>query len=218
MPKYLIPKTLRLKRGDIRVRTRGDLIVVVWSGNRDVCLLTNIHNPPTEGIYRNEHGKVIKPAIVEDYNHHMGHVDNAGRMANSYTASRQTWMWTKMLFFHLLDLAIVNCYILLSSCGGKKISYRDFQFTLIREMLAWAGHEPRPSTPVGRPASASKHIGRLDTSHNKHWPGRNHKKARCRVCSAGGIRQTVIFRCVKCDIALCVDRNCFQVYHTKTNL
>jgi hypothetical protein len=34
----------------------------------------------------------------------------------------------KKLLFHLLDLAIVNSYILLSSCGGKK--------PLIREMLA----------------------------------------------------------------------------------
>jgi hypothetical protein len=26
------------------------------------------------------------------------------------------------------------------------------------------------------------------------------------------------FRCVKCDVALCVDRNCFQDYHSKTKL
>jgi hypothetical protein len=37
-------------------------------------------------------------------------------------------------------------------------------------------------------------------------------------CSAGGLKQTVIFRCVKCDVALCVDQNCFQDYHTKTSL
>jgi hypothetical protein len=48
----------------------------------------------------------------------------------------------KSSFFHLLDLAIVNSYILVSSCGGKKISRRDFHFTLIREMLAGSGHEP----------------------------------------------------------------------------
>ena len=85
--KDLKPKTLRLKRGDIRVRTRGDLTAVVWKDKRDVCLLTNIHNLPREGNYRDEHGNVIKPAIVADYNHHMGHVDNADRMANSYTAT-----------------------------------------------------------------------------------------------------------------------------------
>ena len=91
----------------------------------------------------------------------------------------------KKLFFHLLDLAVVNSYILLSSCGGKKISHRDFRFTLIREMLAHSGHEPWPSMPVGRQASASNNTGRLDTRHNKHWPGRSNTKWRCRVFSGG---------------------------------
>jgi hypothetical protein len=71
----------------------------------------------------------------------MGHVDNTDRMANSYRASRRTWKWTKKLFLHLLDLAIVNSYVLLSSCGGKKISHRDFQLALLRNMLEVAGQE-----------------------------------------------------------------------------
>ena len=123
-----------------------------------MCLLTNIHDTPREGNYRDEHGNGIKPAIVADYNLHIGHVDNADRMANSYTASRRTWKWTEKLFFRLLDLAIVNSYILLSSCGGKKISHRDFRLTLIREMLARSGHEPRQSMLVGRPEPASANI------------------------------------------------------------
>src|SRR5215475_10045423 len=127
------------------------MTAVVWKDKSDVCLLTNIHAPPTEGNYCDEHGNVIQPAIVADYNRHMGHVDNSDRMVNSYTASCWTWNWTKKLFFQLLDLTIVNSYILLSSCGGKKILHRDFRLTLIREMLVWAGHEPRPSMPVGRP-------------------------------------------------------------------
>ena len=41
----------------------------------------------------------------------------------------QPCLWTlppqpRRLFFHLLDLGIVNSYILLSSSGGKKISHR----------------------------------------------------------------------------------------------
>jgi len=126
MPKDLKPKTLRLKHGDIRVRTRGDLTAVVWKDKIDVCLLTKIHDPPREGNYRDEHRNVMKLAIVADCCRHMGHIDNADRMANSYTATRQTWKWTKKLFFHVLDLAIVYSYILLSSCGGKKISHTYF--------------------------------------------------------------------------------------------
>jgi hypothetical protein len=148
----------------------------------------------------------------------MGHVDNSDRLANSYTASRQTWKWTKKLFYHLLDLAIVNSYILLSSCGGKKISHRDFCLTIIGEMLARSGQEPRKSMPVGRPVPASTIIGRLDTCHNKHWPGRNPKQRRCRLCSARGVTRTVLFKCVKCDVALCVDRSCTVDYNTKNHL
>jgi len=47
MPKDLKPKTLRLKRGDIQVRTRGDLMAVVWKDKRDVCLLTK-HSRSTQ--------------------------------------------------------------------------------------------------------------------------------------------------------------------------
>jgi len=77
---------------------------------------------------------------------------------------------------------------------GRK-SHTDFRLTLIREMLAQAGHEPRPSMPVGRPAQSSTNIGRLDTSHNKHWPGRSQTKRRCRVFSRG--------REAKCHIQMC---------------
>ena len=56
------------------------------------------------------------------------------------------------------------------------------------------------------------------TCHNKHWPARNHTQRLCPVCYARGMTQSVKFKCVKCDVALCVDRNCFADYHTKDNL
>jgi hypothetical protein len=87
-------------------------------------MLTNIHNAPVEGDFCNEGGKAIKPQIVMDYNHHMGYVVKGDRMANSYSISCRTFKWTKKLFFHLLDLTILNSYILHSSCGGKEMSQR----------------------------------------------------------------------------------------------
>ena len=52
----------------------------------------------------------------------------------------------------------------------------------------------------------------------KHWPGRNHTNAQCCVCSVRGVRRTVVFRCVKCDVAICVAQNCFEDYHKKDKL
>ena len=42
--------------------------------------------------------------------------------------------------------------------------------------------------------------------------------SRCRVCSARGVMRSVKLICVQCDVALCVDRNCFVDYHTKDKL
>jgi hypothetical protein len=85
-------------------------------------------------------------------------------------------------------------------------------------MLAWSGQEPWPSMPVGRPAPVSTNIGRMDKHHNKHCPGRNPKQQHCCMCSVRRVTWTVIFKCVKCDVVLCVDWSCFEDYHTKKQL
>ena len=213
--KDLNPKTMRLKRGYIRVRARDDFTAMVWRDKRDVCLLPNIHDPPREGNYVSRWTR--KTAFLANYDRHMGHVDNADRMVNNYTANCRTWPWIKKLFFYLLDLAIHNSYILLSSHGGKKIWPRDFRFTPIREVLVRTGYEPWPSMPVRRPAPTSTNIGNW-ARHNKHRPGRSPTKRRCRLCSARDMTWTEMFRCVECDVALCVDRNGFTDFHTKNNL
>jgi hypothetical protein len=38
-------------------------------------MLKNMHNPPAEGYFCDEHGNAIKPATIKDYNKHMGYVD-----------------------------------------------------------------------------------------------------------------------------------------------
>ena len=80
-------------------------------------MLTNIHGVPAEGNFYSEEGKAIELQIVMDYNH-MGYVDKCDRMGISYSISRCTFKWTKKLFFHLLDLASLDSYILCSSCGS----------------------------------------------------------------------------------------------------
>jgi hypothetical protein len=97
----------------------------------DSCGVEGWETCPSWRTYTNHPDKAffakntLEPAIVSDYNCHMGYIDKADRMASSYMATHQTWKWTKKLFFHLLDLAILNSYILLSSCvGNKNLTYR----------------------------------------------------------------------------------------------
>ncbi|KAJ4444720.1 hypothetical protein ANN_06517 [Periplaneta americana] len=145
----------------------------MWRDKRDVHMLINIHSPPAEGNFCDEKWNAGKTLIVEDYNRHMGYVDKGDRMANSYTISHRIWKWTKKLFFYLLDLNILNSYILSASFGRNKITHREFRLGLVRDMSAHAGQQPRIQKPLDRPASVESNVGRLDSS-SKTTIGRFH--------------------------------------------
>ena len=168
MPEDLRYKMVKLRwEGSIWVRTWGNLTAIQWMDKWDVCMLTKIHDPQ-EGNFCDEQGNAIKLETVADYDRHMGYVDKGDRMANSYSISCCTWEWKNKLFFHLFDLAILNSYIVLSSYSGKNISHRNFQFTLLRNVLEVAWKERWLQRPIGRPPTTSVNIRRLDTSFNKH--------------------------------------------------
>jgi len=97
-----------------------------------------MHSLPLEGKFYDKHGKAVKPAIILDNNKHMGYVDKSDCMMNSYSISRWTWNWTKKPFFHLLDLTILNSYIILTS-HGSKLSHQQFRLTLVRPLVQEAG-------------------------------------------------------------------------------
>ena len=123
------PKQLKLKRGDVRLRTRGGLTALVWKDRREVYMLTNMDTPPAEGNFCDSNHP-MEPNIMERYNWHVGYIDTSDHMANSCSVSQRTFKWTTKLFFHLVDLTVLNSWILLSSCGAK-YTHRDFSLLLV---------------------------------------------------------------------------------------
>ena len=115
-------------------------------------------------------------------------------------------------FFHLLDLTVLNSWILLSLCGAK-CTHRDFRFLLVRNLIEEAGKSQDRTTPslVGRPSAVAANVMGLDSRYNKHWPEKC-SKLRCRVCSARGKRSGTAYKCAKCNVSLCV-APCFADYH-----
>jgi len=61
----------------------------------------------------------LKNLSLNNYSQCMGYTDKGDRMANSYSISWRTWKWTNRLFFHPLDLTILNTYTILSFCSSK---------------------------------------------------------------------------------------------------
>jgi len=218
MPSDFTPKKLKLTKGNIRVRTRGNLTALGWKDRRDVYWLTDFDLPPEEGNFCDDRKRAVKPQMVARYNRHMGYVDISDLMANSYSMCRRNFKWTTKLFFHLLDLTVLKSWILLSSCGAK-CAHRDFRLLLVRNLIEEAGrshYRPTPSM-LRRPSAAAANVMRLDSCYNQHWPAKHKNSIHCRVCSDRGQRKTTIYKCAICDVGLCVVP-CFADYLTKTNL
>jgi hypothetical protein len=118
----------------------------------------------------------------------------------------------KKLFFHFLDMTILNSFLLLTSCGAK-MTHRDFRLALVRNLIEDAGSLRRP---LGRPAGPDRKVSRLEVNFSNHWPVRS-SRVNCRTCSARGIRKRVQIKCKECDMSLCIGE-CFKVYHKNVKL
>jgi hypothetical protein len=188
---------------------------MVWRDKRDVHVLTNMHHPPANGNFCDEHGNAIKPEIIQNYNRHVSYVDLGDRMTNSYSIQRWTWKGTQRLLFHLLDMTIVNIFLLLTACGTK-ITHRDFRLSLMRNLIERAGSLPHPRPPLGRPFVSQKQVTWLEVNFSSHWPFPS-SRLYCWACSARAIKKRVQVKCKKCDLGLCLGK-CFEDYHTKLNL
>jgi hypothetical protein len=149
-----------LKRGNVSVRTRGNLTALVWKDRWDIYMLTNMDPPPPQGNLCDN--SPVKHHIVATYNRHMGYINNSDRMANTYSMCRHSFKWTTKLFFHLLDLTVLNSWILLSLCGAK-YTHWDFRFLLMRNLIKEVGRSQDRPTPSlgGRPSAADTNITRL---------------------------------------------------------
>ena len=67
MPQDRAPKRTELKRADTRIRTRADLMAILWRDKRDIRMLTNIcggchrlAHPLSQGIASPPHTAVVK--------------------------------------------------------------------------------------------------------------------------------------------------------------
>ena len=112
-------------------------------------------------------------------------------MTETYSINRRTWKWTKKLFFHLFDLAILKTYILFSSLGSKKISLRDFRMTLMRNLVAQAGQERNVRRPVGGPAAPAAAIQSIwfEERGRQHRPIPSATRRWCRYVFSQGCHQ-----------------------------
>ena len=121
------------------------------------------------------------------------------------------------LFFHLLDLTVLNSWKLLS-CGAKYTD-RDFRLLLVRKLIQEAEESQDRPNPrlVVKPSVGAKNVLRLESRHNKHRPVKSSTQMRCSLYASRSQRKGTVYKCTRCDVGL-FNVPCFVEYHTKVNL
>ncbi|XP_043463998.1 piggyBac transposable element-derived protein 4-like [Leptopilina heterotoma] len=108
----------KMKRGDSEFRSCSSGIGwVKWKDNKAVYALSNFHDPSkvSETNRKNKDGSVSViscPDIIKDYNQHLGYVDKADMLKSLYEIDRKSKKWWHRLFWHLLDVAVTNAFVI----------------------------------------------------------------------------------------------------------
>ena len=204
-------------KGEVKSLLCDELLAVKWYSSKIVYLLSTIHDDTMKTVRRRRRAPVRKPACVVDYNSKMGAVDKQDSMLEPYDATRKTARWYKKVIIHLLQVSLLNAFLLHKKDGHTK-DFLSFQGDVVFSLLATGLAVPQQALQ-GR--VQDEDFVRLS---GRHFPSRvpdneNQERRtvkRCRVCSSQRVRRVSTCCCLTCPSqpGLCAVP-CFMMYHTK---
>lgn len=214
----------------ITVQDEIPVSMVSWRDNDTVMIGSTLCGVlPMETIkrYDRKQKKFIDvqcPQIIKVYNRHMGGVDLMDAHIGRHHIQLKSRKWYFRLFYHMIDMAVVNAWILHSSISGvKKMTQKDFRIELATTLCKIGSVE----TPKrGRPTSSQQNVPHAKKKSlavprppktvvqdkTDHWPVWDVKRNRCKLQNCKGNTNV---KCSKCNLNLCfhATKNCFKLFH-----
>ena len=131
----------------VAVPSQRNIVVTVWKDKKPVYFLSSQSEPVGNDTVgrRQRDGTVViqvpRAPDVKTYNNNMGGVDLINQMRGYYMAGRKSKKWWHCLVWFLVDVAIVNAYILEKLSphhrSGTQLAFRlDLVQLLIRNFSA----------------------------------------------------------------------------------
>ena len=142
--------------------------------------------------------------VLKEYTKNMHGVDVANYLRGNYSSLTRTYKWWLRVFHFLLDMSIVNMYIMYLEILQKlhklheAITHLQFQHGLCKALTwRWKG-----TNPIG--------VSHFPWYPKIHCPRYTVLRRKCDVC---GVRCHHF--CYKCGWKwLCVDKRCYEFRHT----
>ena len=137
-------KTVKLKKGEVYSESAvvdDSVLCLKWMDKRAVTLLSTLHDDRMADVQRPYRGArggvefVLKPQMIDEYNKHMGGVDLSDQLVLYYGYSHRQIKWWKRVFFHLIDLALVNSNIMYNSVNKQQLTQMEFRIAVAKGLL-----------------------------------------------------------------------------------
>ena len=217
--------TKRSQRGLIRWFRKDNAVFVAWKDRQVVNLISTVHSGSdnvqcsrkvsTDGRWSLVN--IPQPLVVKEYNQYMGGVDLSDKLISYYSVRQKTLKYYKTLFFHLIDIAVTNCFILhklhAKYLGIQYMDHRNFNKALAQQLLElYDGPGSSSSAQFSNP-----NVAHLPVPLERAPCNSSHRfqRGQCRQCSSKNIEQKTMWQCQSCLVPLCLqpDRNCFLDFH-----
>lgn len=160
------------------------------------------------------------PLLISEYNKHMGGVDLLDSLIGRYHIKMKTSKWTNRIFHHLIDVSLVNAYLLYRRMrSDDKMNLPTFRSKVAEALCFFATRRVgRPATTQPIPKKATKTRIPVD---DVRFDGFNHMckfldRSGKKMCKNPGCKSETQSICTKCNLNLCNSstKNCFIDFHT----
>ncbi|XP_050967064.1 piggyBac transposable element-derived protein 4-like [Labeo rohita] len=229
-------------RGTMRWIRDDDLLFVEWKDSQEVQMCSTFHKAyEGDTVQRKVKGdahrtlvEVPIPAVVLDYNRNVGTVEPSNFITGHYRLLHKPKKWYQCVFYHLLDIAVENAFILhelvAETNKQKALTRKAFLEMLVLELTEMDAESESAPVSLAAPVSSSLStpVPALSTtvsapptppesslpegSHRpKHFvPDSTVGRRKCKLCPM----KTPVM-CVTCEVPLCFlpKRDCFNQWH-----
>ena len=208
----------------VKWRNECGVMLIKWRDKRDVFLIATNDDGKDHVKQTRRHRQQIElsvPECVRKYNLSMGGVDRLDQFRSYYGVGRSGRRWWKYVFWGVLNIAVINAYIIWLACNrplpsnARAFSLKTFKVKLVHDLVDQftAAHNYAAPPVVVRPTVAYTVDDATVEGHaHVRFEGR---KRMCHVChemrvktSSGGNIETS-FGCTVCNVRLCKGGRCF---------
>ena len=222
------------ERGTMRWERVSPCLALQWVDNKVVSLLTTIDNAndygqvnrkcKTAGVWATK--VVSQPKAIANYNKYMNAVDRSDQILATNNVNRKCMRWWKTLFFHLIDIAVVNSFLLFKEHQAKfpdnvdlhrpsHYSLGDFREEIVRQLCDLPECDVPPVLSSVKPAPP-----RPSEFKTVHIPRFTDVQRRCVVCVKKGRGEFKVRSF--CSAPQCegkymhvTTKNCFEEFHSE---